>query len=74
LSGGEYIGFNDAVYSSENETGHRNRALAHYMMENHCFPDGARLDDALSFYFQLCSIEVNADSAAVLAATLANGG
>ena len=74
MIGGEYIGFNEAVYMSEKETGHRNCALAHYLMENRCFPPGARLEDALNLYFQLCSIEVNVNSAAVLAATLANGG
>lgn len=73
-SGGEYVGFNEEVYKSEKETAHRNCALAHYMMENGCFPSGTRVDDALDFYFQLCSIEVNAVSAAVLAATLANEG
>jgi len=74
MSGGEYVDFNDAVYMSEKQTGHRNAALAHYMMEKRCFPRGVQAHDALDFYFRLCSIEVNAKSAAVLAATLANAG
>ena len=74
LVGGEYLGFNNAVFLSEKETAHRNSALGHYMMENRCFPDGTSLEDTLDFYFQLCSVELNVNSAAVMAATLANGG
>jgi glutaminase len=74
LVGGEYLGFNNAVFLSEKETAHRNCALGHYMMENRCFPEGTILEETLDFYFQLCSIEVNVNSAAVMAATLANGG
>lgn len=74
LVGGEYLGFNNAVFLSEKETAHRNFALGHYMMENHCFPQDTVLEETLEFYFQLCSIEVNVNSAAIMAATFANGG
>jgi len=74
MCGGEYTGFSNSTYLSERETADRNFALGYYMRENKCFPDGTDLTQTLEFYFQLCSVEVNADSASVMAATLANGG
>ncbi|XP_063407805.1 glutaminase kidney isoform, mitochondrial-like [Mytilus trossulus] len=74
LTGGEYLAFNNAVFLSERETADRNFALGYYMRENKCFPEGTNLMETLDFYFQLCSIEADCDSASVIAATLANGG
>ena len=74
MSGGETIGFNNSVFLSERESADRNFALAYYMREHKCFPENTNLMETLDFYFQQCSIEVNCDSAAVIAATLANGG
>ncbi|CAD5226897.1 unnamed protein product [Bursaphelenchus xylophilus] len=75
LAGGEYIGFNNAVFLSERSTGSRNMALAYFMEENKCFPpETTNVMEALDFYFYLCSVEVTCESAAVMAATLANGG
>uniref|UniRef100_A0A183DCL2 glutaminase n=1 Tax=Gongylonema pulchrum TaxID=637853 RepID=A0A183DCL2_9BILA len=48
--------------------------LAYYLKENKCFPGNVTLRDELDFYFQLCSLETTCESAAVMAATLANGG
>lgn len=74
LSGGEYLSFNNAIFLSEREAADRNYAIAYYMKENKCFPEKVNLKDAMDFYFQLCSLEVNCHSVSVMAATLANGG
>jgi len=74
LTGNEYVGFSNSTFLSERETADRNFALAYYMQENNVFPKNARLHETLDLYFQFCSVEVNADSASVIAATLANGG
>jgi glutaminase len=44
------------------------------MNEHNVFPAGTEVEEALDFYFQTCSIEVNAKKLATMAATLANGG
>ncbi|KAL7407344.1 hypothetical protein ABVT39_007049 [Epinephelus coioides] len=74
MAGQEYVGFSNATFQSEKETGDRNFAIGYYMKEKKCFPPGAEMIDALDFYFQLCSIEVTCESGSIMAATLANGG
>ncbi|MBM4291417.1 MAG: hypothetical protein FJ138_08250, partial [Deltaproteobacteria bacterium] len=74
LAGGEKAGFNNAVYLSERKTADRNFALGYLMRENRVFPPDTDLVATLEFYFQCCSIEVNARQMSVIAATLANGG
>jgi glutaminase len=74
LSGGEYMGFNNAVFLSEREAADRNYALGFYMRENKCFPEGTNLKECMDYYFQCCSMETNCEASSVMAATLANGG
>uniref|UniRef100_A0A4W5P7N1 glutaminase n=1 Tax=Hucho hucho TaxID=62062 RepID=A0A4W5P7N1_9TELE len=74
MAGREYVGFSNATFQSEKETGDRNFAIGYYLKEKKCFPTGAEMIDALDFYFQLCSIEVTCESGSVMAATLAHGG
>ncbi|XP_063076484.1 glutaminase liver isoform, mitochondrial-like [Engraulis encrasicolus] len=74
MAGMEYVGFNNAVFQSEKETGDRNYAIGYYLKEKKCFPQSSDMSAALDFYFQLCSIEVTCESGSVMAATLANGG
>ncbi len=74
LAGNMKVGFDNAVYLSERQTGDRNFALAYFMREKNAFPENTELLDILDFYFQCCSIELTSKSMAVIAATLANGG
>ncbi len=74
LAGGMKPDFNNSVYLSERRTADRNFALAYYMREKGAFPPNIHLTEVLEFYFQCCSIEVDARMVSVIAATLANGG
>ncbi|XP_013104745.2 glutaminase liver isoform, mitochondrial isoform X1 [Stomoxys calcitrans] len=74
LSGGENIGFNNAVFLSEREAADRNYALGFYMRENKCYPKRTNLKEVMDFYFQCCSMETTCEAMGVIAATLANGG
>jgi glutaminase len=61
-----------AVFTSERATGHRNRAIAHLMLNFGMIDD--RLEEGLDLYFKQCSILVTCRDLAVMAATLANRG
>ncbi|MGW2597925.1 glutaminase A [Streptomyces klenkii] len=74
LAGGRSVGFNNSVYLSERNTADRNFALGYSMRERGAFPSGTDLLATLEFYFQCCSIEVDAQQLAVAAASLANAG
>lgn len=69
---GRPLAMNEAVYQSESETGHRNRAIG-YMLRNF---DILEQDPVaiLELYFRQCSVSVNCRDLAVMAATLANAG
>jgi glutaminase len=74
LAGGRRPGFNNAVYLSERQTADRNFALGYSMRESGAFRPGTDLTQTLEFFFQCCSIEVDAQMLAVAAASLANAG
>ena len=74
LAGGRRPGFNNAVYLSERQTADRNFALGYSMRERGAFRPGTDLMQTLEFYFQGCSIEVDAEMLAMAAASLANAG
>ena len=69
---GRPVEIDHAVYLSERNTGHRNRAIA-YLELNFGMID-ERVDEHLDLYFEQCSILVSARDLAVMAATLANNG
>jgi glutaminase len=74
LAGGRRPGFNNAVYLSERQTADRNFALGYSMQERGAFRPGTDLLQTLEFFFQACSIEVDAQMLAIAAASLANAG
>lgn len=74
LAGGRRPGFNNAVCLSGRQTADRNFALGYSMRECGAFRPGTDLVTTLEFYFQSCSIEVDAQMLAIAAASLANAG
>ncbi|HEY9700712.1 MAG TPA: glutaminase A [Trichocoleus sp.] len=71
-----YIGHETFIdmptFMSERTTGHRNRAMAHLMLNFGMIDE--KIDEALDLYFQQCSLLVNCQDLAIMAATLANRG
>ncbi|MBV1689293.1 glutaminase A [Novosphingobium sp. G106] len=73
VAAGRELSVDEAVYRSENETGHRNRAIAHLLLANGAL-SGSSPDKALDLYFRQCSISVTAVDLARMGATFANMG
>ncbi len=69
---GHSLTLDRAVFESERETGHRNRAIGHMLRNFEIITSDP--EPALNLYFQQCSIAVDCRDLAVMAATLANGG
>lgn len=69
---GRQVDIDEAVYQSEAETGHRNRAIAYMMLNTGMISRDP--EDVLDLYFKQCSIIVSCRDLAIMAATLANGG
>lgn len=61
-----------SVFTSERATGHRNRAMAHLMLNFGMIQPN--IEESLDLYFQQCAIMVSCQDLAVMAATLANKG
>jgi glutaminase len=69
---GRPLSLDEAVYRSESETGHRNRAIGH-MLRNF----GILTTDpvpVVELYFKQCSVSVDCRDLSLMAATLANNG
>jgi glutaminase len=69
---GRPLGIDQAVYRSESETGHRNRAIAYMMLNTGMISMDP--EEVLDLYFRQCSILVTCEDMANMAATLANHG
>lgn len=61
-----------STFMSERSTGHRNRAMAHLMLNFGLIDQ--KIDETLDLYFQQCAVLVTSHDLAVMAATLANQG
>ncbi|HET9010966.1 MAG TPA: glutaminase A [Gemmatimonadaceae bacterium] len=69
---GRQLEVDEAVYESERRTGHRNRAIAHLLLNFGVVHED--IDAALDVYFRQCSILVTARDLALMGATLSNMG
>lgn len=69
---GRTLVVDESVYASESRTGHRNRAIAHLLLNFGMV--GEDIEPALDLYFKQCSILVNCKDLATMAATLCNLG
>ncbi len=69
---GHGVALDDAIYRSESETGHRNRAIGH-MLRNFDILTSDPIP-SVELYFKQCSVSVTARDLGVMAATLANRG
>jgi glutaminase len=69
---GRDLAVDEAVYTSESQTGDRNRAIAYLLRTNSVITDNVAA--VLDVYFRQCAVLVSARDIAVMAATLANRG
>lgn len=69
---GQSLSVDEAIYLSEKNTGHRNRAIAHLLRNYEILEDDP--EEPLDAYFRQCSILVTARDLALMGATLANDG
>ena|GEM_PF-2040972 len=71
-SAGHPLEMDEAIYQSERDTGHRNRAIAHLLRNSEILEGNP--EEPLDLYFRQCSVAVTCRDLAVMAATLARGG
>lgn len=69
---GSALEMDHSVYSSESETGHRNRAIAHLLRNFDILQ--SEVESPLDIYFKQCSIKVNCRQLSIMGATLASNG
>jgi glutaminase len=72
LCAGRELTLDEAVYRSESETGHRNRAIGHMLRNFNILAEPP--EPVVDLYFKQCSISVTCRDLGLMAATLANRG
>jgi glutaminase len=73
LTGNSALTVDEATFRSEKATGHRNRAIAYFMLSTNIIKD-TDVEALTDMYFRLCPGEVDCRDLACFAATLINGG
>ena len=74
VAGDTEVGFSQATYLCELETAWRNNAILYTLSEAGVFNKRTHPYATLDLYIQACATEVNTETAAMIAATFANGG
>jgi len=69
---GRKLAVDQAVYRSESEHGHRNRAIAYLLRNSNIIEDDPL--PTVEAYFMQCAISITCRDLGIMAATLANGG
>ncbi|MGE0759935.1 MAG: glutaminase A, partial [Pirellulaceae bacterium] len=69
---GREVYIDNSVFLSERQSGHRNRAIGHLMLNFGMVSQ--RIEESLELYFQQCAALVTCRDLALMGATLANGG
>jgi len=69
---GHRLELDEAVYVSERDSGHRNRAIGHMLRNFDVLKEDPEI--ALDLYFRQCSVRVTCRDLALMGATLANAG
>jgi glutaminase len=72
MAAGRPLRIDQEVLASERNTGNRNRAIAYLLLNYGIIDEG--VDDTLHQYFSQCSLLVNCQDLAMMAATVANMG
>ncbi|EFI41483.1 glutaminase A [Peptoniphilus sp. oral taxon 386] len=72
LSNSDKVTFLETVYNSEMQTTDINRSIAYYLKSKNIFSEDT--EDVLDLYIRNCSIGINIEGLATIAAVLANGG
>lgn len=71
---GRDLSIDEAVFTSEDKTGHRNRAIAYLMKNSGALDDETEVEEVVETYFRQCSTLVTCRDLATMAATLASTG
>lgn len=71
---GRDLEIDEAVYRSEDATGHRNRAIAYLLKNSGALGEDSEVEEVVETYFRQCSTLVNCHDLATMAGTLASTG